>query len=187
MIDCAFVHTWSAHYPAAYDDRYYFPNLPNARQGDVNALRAITEWKNAAHGGQPKPFKHHRNKEAAFHRFLNGLSMYLYQDGRTHLREDFRRRAPVWSTFWHHVLYATPIFDVYTHMAWHWDVTGAILSKREATIYSPGHWPIYDRYTTWSQDKLGLLKQQDHQITERLLDRAMVSWGQNRGTAGCRN
>lgn len=187
MIDCAFVCKWSALYPTQYDEQYYFPNLLNARQGDANALRAITEWKNTRYRGQPVPFSRHTHKEAAFRRFLDGLSQYLRQDGKTRLREDFRRSAPVWSMFWHHVLYATPIFDVYTHMAWHWDVTGAILSKREATIYSPGHWPIYDRYTTWSQDKLGLLKQQDHQITERLLDRAMVSWGQNRSTAGCRN
>lgn len=181
MIDCAFVHEWSGLYPAQYDELYYFPNLPRARQGDANALRAITEWKNVGPGGRPVPFFHHRYKETAFNRFLGGLPRYLRQDGRAHLREDFRRSAPVWSTFWHHVLYATPIFDVYTHMAWHWDVTEHILPKEEAKICPPRHWLVYDRYTSWLQEKLSRLQRQDDQITERLLDRAMVCWGQNQG------
>jgi hypothetical protein len=179
MIDCAFVHKWSALYPARYDEQYYFPNLPKARQGDANALRAVTEWKNAGPGGRPVPFSRHRHKEAAFQRFLEGLPEYLRQGGSTRLREDFRRSAPVWSTFWHHILYGTPIFDVYTHMAWQRDATEDILTREEARICPPGHWLVYDRYTSWFQTTLGDLRRQDKQITERLLDRAMFSWGQS--------
>ena len=184
MIDRDFVHQWSVRYTAQYDEQYYFPNLQPARKGDANALRTLTEWKNVGRGGRPMRLS--RPKEAAFQFFLQRLPCYLCQDGRMHLRNDFWRRAPVWSTFWHHVLYATPIFDVYTHMAWHWDITGMILSKKEARIYTPGHWPTYDRYTVWFQATLHRLQQQDHQITERLVDRAMVSWGENQVNPGIR-
>ena len=87
----------------------------------------------------------------------------------------------MWSCFWHHVLYGTPIFDVYTHMAWHWDATGIVLSKEEAKIYAPGHWPTYDRYSAWFWATLHRLQQEDAAISERMLDRALVSWGGNQG------
>ncbi|MBN1360598.1 MAG: hypothetical protein JW993_08400 [Sedimentisphaerales bacterium] len=179
MIDAEFIHHWAGHYPAPYDDQYYSPFLEQARQGNADALRQVTQWKNVGRRGRPMALS--RSKEAAFQFFLRGLPNYMGENGRMRLRQDFSRRAPVWSTFWHHVLYATPIFDVYTHMAWHWDVTGIILTKREATIYAPGHWPTYDRYTVWFQGTLNRLQQTDAQITERLVDRALVSWGEHQG------
>jgi len=117
-------------------------------------------------------------KENAFQFFLQRLPQYMGGNGKVIMRHDFFRRAPIWSTFWHHVLYGTPIFDVYTHIAWHWDITSVRLSKQEATIFAPGHWPTYDRYTTWFQNTFERLKYNDPQITERHLDRALVMWGQ---------
>jgi hypothetical protein len=177
MIGVEFIRHWAACYPEQYDNQHYFPFLEQARRGDVGALRRVTEWKNVGRGGRPMRLS--RRKEAAFQFFLRGLPTYMGENGRTIFRQDFFRRAPVWSTFWHHILYATPIFDVYTHMVWHWDVTGTILTKREATIYAPGHWLAYDRYTVWFQETLNRLQQADAHITERLVDRAFVSWGEN--------
>jgi hypothetical protein len=102
--------------------------------------------------------------------------------GMAFLRQDFLERAPVWSIFWHHILYATPIFDVYTHITWHWDATGTILQKRDAAIFAPGHWPTYDRYTVWFQGTLHRLQRAEAQITERLLDKALVMWGQDQNS-----
>ena len=185
MIDPGFVYQWSARYPEGYDEEYYFPYLQAARQGDVDALRRVTEWKNSGPDGRPRSLR--GDQEAAFRLFLRGLPDYLRQDGRTRLRGDFSRRAPVWSIFWHHVLYGTPIFDMYTHIAWHWDVTQVVLSRQEATIYAPGHWPTYDRYAVWLQATLRRLQHADPSITERLLDRALVSWAQKQGTRSSRS
>ena len=84
--------------------------------------------------------------------------------------------APIWSIFWHHALFGTPIFDVYTHMAYHWDITGAVLSKKEAMVHAPGHWPIFDRYRVWFEQTVKSLQVSDSTLTERDLDRALVCW-----------
>lgn len=179
MIDFAFIHNWAPKYPAKYDDQGDFASIEDARKGDHKALRKVTEWKNVGYSGQPMHFSKHRQKEAVFQFFLRGLPKYLRPEGSAQLRKDFARRAPVWSIFWHHILYGTPIFDVYTHMAWHWDLTGIILSKKDATICAPAHWPTYDRYCVWFRQTLERLLREDAQITERLLDRALFMWGQS--------
>lgn len=59
---------------------------------------------------------------------------------------QFSRRAPVWAIFWHHVLFQTPIFDVYTHMAYYWGEKDIILKEEDAKIKAPNHWQLYDQY-----------------------------------------
>ena len=140
------------------------------------AMRKLTEWKNAGKG--PRPMKLSNPQEIAFRRFLSKLRSYLKPDGSRQLRQDFFNQAPIWSIFWHHVLYSTPIFDVYTHMAYHWDITEVILTKRGARIYAPGHWLTYDRYCVWLKQTLFRIRSVDPTISERDLDRALWCWGE---------
>lgn len=177
MIDIAFIEQWACLYSCEYDDHFYYPYLRAARQGDHVALRRLTEWKNSAKDGRPVPLS--APQEKAFQFFLSRLQNYFGDKGKSSLRADFSSRAPVWATFWHHILFGTPIFDVYTHMAWHWDVTGVRLLKSEAKLFAPGHWPTYDRYTFWLNTTLAVLRSHDARITERQVDRALVMWGAN--------
>ena len=177
MINAAFVTEWSGRYPTSYDTKYYDPYIASARAGDADALRKLTEWKNVGKG--PRPMKLWKLQERSFQRFLGGLKDYLQPNGSQQLRADFLERAPIWSIFWHHVLFGTPLFDVYTHMAYRWDVTGTVLSKKDARIRAPGHWPNFDRYCVWLGQKLESLRQEDRTMTERDLDRALVCWGED--------
>ena len=177
MIDAAFVKGWSAKYPVWYDKEYYDPFIEAARSGNANALRKLTEWKNVGKG--PRPMKLWKPHEKAFQRFQNNLKKYLQPDGSQQLRIDFWNTTPIWSIFWHHALFGTPIFDVYTHMAYHWEITGTVLSKKQAKVHAPGHWPIFDRYTVWFGQKLRSLQTSDGTITDRDLDRALVCWGED--------
>ena len=167
MINSAFVN------PLEYDTSYYEPYIDQGRLGNVRALRKLTEWKNVGKG--PRPRKLRKTQEKAFTRFVKNLRAYrtLGGKGKAQLRAHHQRNAPVWSIFWHHVLYGTPIFDVYTHMAYHWDITGDVLPKKEAKIHAPGHWPIFDRYCIWLGSTLKSLRKSGARITERKLDRAL--------------
>ena len=179
MIDVAFVKKWSAKYPVCYDEKNYDPYIKAARAGDANALRKLTEWKNVGQGSAPTPipFCRHRYKEQAFQVFLQGLPRYIEQDGQRHLQNDFLKRAPVWSIFWCHVLFGTPIFDTYTNIAYHKDIKNKILSKKDAAPQPPNHWQIFDEYKDWFKQKVEALQEADPNITERDLDRALVRWG----------
>ncbi|MBI5903365.1 MAG: hypothetical protein HZB84_07795 [Deltaproteobacteria bacterium] len=178
MVDVRFVKYWSSRYPVAHDETYD-PYLVNGRLGCRRALRELTKWKNVGNNGRPMDFSRHPQKESAFQRFLAGLERYFQHDGRDQLRADFRNSAPVWSFFWHHVLYDTPIFDVYAHMAYHWDLTGEILQKNDAKIHASRHWTLYDKYQVWFDQKLSNLQERDESITDRYLDRALFCWGEN--------
>jgi hypothetical protein len=174
------VHFWSAGYPRVYDQQNYDPHVAAARLGDPVALRLVTQWKNPGRGNPPKAMPLSRNKELAFQRFLTGLHRYLAPEGSAALRADFSKASPVYAIFWHHVLFATPIFDVHTHRAFHHFTQGTILPGRAAAIPRGGHWQLYDRYSTWFGQTLVCLQAQDPTITERQLDRALMQWGQHR-------
>lgn len=176
MIDCTFVEHWKAKYPLEYDKNYYEPYLSDAKKGDQSALRKLTEWKNVGKG--QRPMKLWKTQEKAFNYFLINLFKYLAPDGAMQLRKDFAKRAPVWSIFWHHVLYSTPIFDVYTHMAYIWATTEKVLTKNDAKICIPGHWLIYDKYSAWFAETLKKINDTDPSLTDRDLDRALVCWGE---------
>lgn len=176
MINAEFVKQWSSHYPIQYDNNHYDPYIAQARKGDKKALRKVTEWKNVGPG--PRPMRLSGNKEKAFRKLLNNIERYVKDGGQEILRSDFSRNAPVWAIFWHHVLFQTPIFDVYTHMAYRWDETGTILKKNDAKIYAPDHWLIYNQYQGWFKRTLERLQEKDNSITERQLDRALFCWGE---------
>lgn len=176
MITVGFVKEWSARYRVEYDRDHYDPYIAAARTGDAHALRQVTEWKNVGPG--PRPMRLSGNKEKTFQKLLDNLPRYMGTSGQENLRNDFSRNAPVWAIFWCHVLFQTPIFDVYTRMAYHWDETGIILNKDDARIQAPSHWWIYDQYQVWFERTIELLKQEDNSITERQLDRALFCWGE---------
>lgn len=175
MINADFVWFWAAKYPKFYDTQYYEPYIQKARSGDIQALRKLTEWKN---GGNSRPMPLSKNKEKAFQNFIHNLNDYLKENGSAQLRLDFKVCAPVWSIFWHHVLYNTPIFDVYTHMAYHFSATGDMLTKKQAKISASVHWSLYDRYVIWFHHTFEAVKAELHSLTERELDRALVCWGE---------
>ncbi|OGW15256.1 MAG: hypothetical protein A3G93_08745 [Nitrospinae bacterium RIFCSPLOWO2_12_FULL_45_22] len=132
MINADFVRLWAAKYPKDYDTQCYEPYIQEARSVDIQALRKLTEWKNVSRNVQPmKLWKTH---EVAFQYFIHNLKDYLKENGSAKLRLDFKDRAPVWSVFWHHVLYNIPIFDVYTHMAYHFSATGEMPTKKSENI-----------------------------------------------------
>ncbi len=175
MIDVKFVKKWAEQYPADYDRKYYDPYIYKARQGDIDSLRKLTEWKNVGRG--PRPMKLWKNHEIAFNHFTKNIKLYLGPNGREQLRKDFSNRAPIWSIFWHHVLFDTPVFDVYTHMAYHWDETGVVLSKNKAAIRAPNHWLLFDQYCVWFDKNIDALRLYDVTITPREFDRALFRWG----------
>lgn len=102
-------------YPIEYDNQYYYPWINQASKGDYEALLRITEWKHVGNGPRPMPLA--RTKTASFNPFINRLDAYRCNNGRLALQRDFSNRARVYSIFWAHVLYDSPIFDVYTHIA----------------------------------------------------------------------
>lgn len=165
----------ASKYPADYDD-LYFQNIDRGRSGNVDALKALTKWKNAGNNGRPMNFENHLNKKKAWEYFLLGLKDYL-TDGKEKLRDDFRNRAPVWAMFWHHILYETPIFDVNTHIAFSFFAEGKSLSRNQARILAGKHWVLYDRYCAWFNEQLSLLRDFDPEIDERTLDRALFMYG----------
>ncbi|MBN1506452.1 MAG: hypothetical protein JW955_06380 [Sedimentisphaerales bacterium] len=176
MINAEFVRQWAASY-RGNDAVDYFPYLELGRQGNTDAVRRLTEWKFSGRDGRPRRLWSPHEK--AFNAFVQNMQRYLGDNGSEHLRQDFQNRAPVWAIFWHHILFATPIFDVYTHMAYHWDVTGTILAKEEARIQPPCHWVMFDRYHVWFRQTLARIQIEDSSITERMLDMALVSWGES--------
>ena len=171
------VHKWAAKYPVEYDALNYDPFIGNARLGNPDALRRVTEWKNPGRGNPPTAMRLSANKEIAFQRFLTGLGKYLKNGGEKLLRHDFLVRSPVYAIFWHHVLYETPIFDVHTHRAMIFFTTGELRAGRATAIRPKGHWELYDCYCEWLWKTLEGLQLQDSSITERQLDRALIQWG----------
>ncbi|MBX0330837.1 hypothetical protein K2Z83_24570 [Oscillochloris sp. ZM17-4] len=115
-----------------------------------------------------------RPKKVALCRLLRGLPSYKEPDGEAALRRDFRWRAPVWSIFWCHVLYGSPIFDRYTHVAWQHLANERVLTRDEAIITVPGHWGLYDQYKEWFTTELTRLLVEDE---HRTLDRALFIYG----------
>ena len=178
MINAEFVRQWSSHYDVKYDESHYDPYIVKARNGDKEALRKVTEWKNPRKDGSPMDFSRHQKKESSFQYFINRLPKYLGEKGENELRHDFKNRAPIWSIFWHHVLFQTPIFDRYTHMAYYWDETGIILNVSVAKIKAPNHWQIYNQYRAWFEKTLKRLKEEDNSISERQSDRSLFCWGE---------
>jgi hypothetical protein len=129
MIDAAFVHRWKAHYGVRYDTYYYDPHIKKGNKVDEQALLKLTEWKNPGRGGKPMPLA--SNKRKALDRFLSRKDSYLQPGGSDKLRSDFANSAPVYSIFWHHVLFDTPIFDVHTNRAFQWFENKKYQKKRE--------------------------------------------------------
>lgn len=175
-INAKLVNDWASKYNVDYDKKYYEPYIIQARNGDEQALRRVTEWKNVSR--YERPMKLSATKEKAFQKLIVNLKNYRGDNGSQKLRNDFSHNAPVWSIFWHHVLFQTPIFDVFTHIAFHYDKTGQALSKSSAVIKAPGHWELYDQYQEWFDQTLKRLKKEDDLIKERKLDRALMSYGQ---------
>lgn len=171
------VRQLAREYPVGYDC-LYCQNIDGGKRGNVDALKALTEWKNAGANGRPMSFDNHAKKRSAWEYFLCGLKDYLLANGREKLRRAFKSRAPVWAMFWHHVLYGTPIFDRYTNIAFSFFAEGKRLSKDEATIRPGGHWALYDRYCAWFNEQLARLRASDPGIDERTLDRALFVYGQ---------
>ena len=168
---------WAGFYPVTYDTTYYDPYIAAGRAGNVVSLQRLTEWKNPGRGNPPNPMRLSANKMVAFNRLLAGLQSYLGVGGSTALRHDFAKTAPVYAIFWHHVLFATPIFDVHTNRAFQFFTTGAILNGQSANVPRGGHWPVYDRYALWFQRRLAALQVVDPTLTGRDLDRALMQWG----------
>ena len=102
----------------------------------------------------------------------------MASEGNAALRRDFRWRAPVWSIFWCHVLYGSPIFDRYTYAAWQHLAYERVLTRSEAVITAPDHWDIYDQYRGWFITELARLSTEDVTITHRTLDRALFKYGE---------
>lgn len=183
QIDEKFVRCWQLQYNTEMDEKYYDPYISAAREGCREALRKVTEWKNVGSDDRPMRFNRHQGKEKSFQFLLKNIDIYLADKTGQILRADFARKAPVWGPFWHHVLYGTPIFDVYTNMAFRWDSEGTILSKKEAVINVPKQWRLYDEYCHWFLGKLRQLQISDPSISDRNLDRACIGWGRSQQKA----
>ncbi len=169
------VKEWSGKYPISYDEQGYFPYILNARNGDKNAIEKLTQWKN----GRPRG-KLSKNKEKSLNGFLQNLGQYYNcKNGKENLKNNYKNKAPVWSIFWSHILYGTPIFDKNTYASYHYLTTGEILSKKQAIIKSSKSWDLLDKYTEWFNSRLGELKKIDITIDDRVLDRALFEFGKN--------
>jgi hypothetical protein len=118
-----------------------------------------------------------QNKRRAFDRFLLRKNVYLGAGGSKLLRLDFCDSAPVYSIFWHHVLFGTPIFDVHTNRAFHWFQCRKYMSHRTSAIPRRGHWRLYDEYVSWFNGGLEKLRLEDEKFDPRDLDRALFQWG----------
>jgi hypothetical protein len=178
MINLAFVKKWAGLYPVDYDATYYDPYLLRARAGDEEALRRITEWKNPGKAGKPMPLA--RNKKKAPDRFLLRKNVYLGAGGGKQLQLDFCKSAPVYSIFWHHVLFDTPILDVHTNRAFQWfrhEKERKYLAGRESAIRPGKHWQLFGEYVPWFNKTLENLRLEDQNLSARDLDRALFQWG----------
>jgi hypothetical protein len=169
------VIAYSNRYDAQYDEHYYQPYIVAGRQGDPEAIAALTRWKNLGSSGRPLNLS--RRKQASLDRFLKRLTVYRDDGGEALLRKDFRWRAPVWSIFWCHVLYMRPIFDRYTYTAWQEIAHGRRLTRAEAIIRTPGHWQLYDAYRIWFDEQLKGISLMDNAIDDRKLDHALFEYG----------
>ena len=177
-LNAALVLRWAALYPFHYDKYHYNPWISSARKGNKKGLRKITEWKNGD-GLKPMPFLSHKQKEKAFQKLLVGLKRYLKPSGQIDLQKDFSHIAPVWSIFWAHVFYGSPIFDVYTNVAFQYFSKSARLSKKAAKISAPGHWNSFSAYRDWFLKQLHRLQKANPRIDARTLDRALFKWGEH--------
>lgn len=166
-----FVESWSKMYPVEYDVEFYDPYIDFRRRGDPCALRRLMEWKNVSKAGTPMELWKPQNK--AFKKFLSRLHLYLGKGGGDILRNDFRGHAPVYSIFWSHILFRTPIFDRYTNVAFQYFANGKRVSKEDAIIRAGSHWIIYDDYAKWFTREQTRLKIRH----SRKLDRALFVWG----------
>ena len=168
-----FVEEWAGKYLIDLPtyDKNYDDNIDLGRDGNRDALCKLMEWKNVSKSGHPRELWKPQKK--SFQKFLSRLDTYLGKDGEAKLREDFRKSAPVYSIFWSHILFNTPIFDVYTNMAFQYFANGKRLSKNEARIRPATHWQIYNKYTVWFNREEKRLKIKH----SRKLDRALFCWG----------
>ena len=65
---------WSAKYPVYYDIDYYDPYIAQAKNGDIDSLRKVTEWKNPKNSDPLYPLLPWADtKEISFKKFLKGL------------------------------------------------------------------------------------------------------------------
>ena len=176
MINLAFVKKCAGQYPLDYDETYYYPYLKGAKAGDEDALLKLMEWKNGSRCG-PRPLM--RNQKKAFDKFLLRKTVYLGADGGEQLKIDFSNSAPVYSIFWHHVRFDTPIFDVHTNRAFQWYGKNEYKPRREPAVRSGKHWQLYDEYVPWFNDRLEKLRLEDEKFDPRDLDRALFQWGKH--------
>ena len=174
-LNAALVLRWAKRYPAIYDIRHYFPWLLFARRGDPIAIERITEWKNVGSG--PCPMRLSGNKLKSLRLFISGLKIFLGPSGRAALQSTFSHRAPVYAIFWAHVLYGSPLFDVYTHVAFQYFCHGRRMTKKAAKISTPKHWSQYSAYEAWFVKQLMRLHKANPIIDARMLDRALFEWG----------
>lgn len=96
------------------------------------------------------------------------------------LRRNYEKSALVYSTFWSHLLYGTPIFDMHTNRAYHWFMKAKFLRERDAALKCPKHWCLYAEYCNWFAKLLLRLQSQYDTITDRDLDRSLLQWGRVR-------
>jgi hypothetical protein len=174
-ITLSWLKHWMQDYQSEVDAEHYDPYLEAARKGDKTALLALTRWKNTGSNGRPMNLS--RNKQKTFDLFASRLDLYLMEDGQNTFRADFANRAPVWSTFWAHVLYGTPIFDWRTHVCYLYFTQKRRPTRAESIIIAPKHWEAYDNYSAWFERTYQNLRIEDNAITRRDLDRALFMFG----------
>jgi hypothetical protein len=51
------------------------------------------------------------------------------------------------------------------------------MTPDQAIITCPGHWHLYDTYCSWFNAELQQLSRQDPTLNNRLLDRALMMYG----------
>ena len=175
-IDPDWVRVWSRKYDAKADELYYFPYIERARQGDRFAITELTKWKNPGSNGRPMNLS--KNKQKSLDFFLADLARYRAPGGEQALRADFRWKAPVWSIFWAHILYGTPIFDRYTYASYMFFSHGSTLSREQAIICCPHHWDLFDKYHAWFETTLEQVSRSDSYVNSRRLDQALWVYGE---------
>lgn len=183
-LNACLVARWSQMYPSNYDVEYYDPYLGGAQKHNFRDLEKITEWKNVGRcvGGGVRPMPLSNNKKKALERLIDRLKSPPQPVSRKDLQEAFARHAPVYSVFWCHVLFRSPIFDVYTNIAFNYFSQKKQLTKKEAKIAVPDHWDKYAEYEKWFNNELVQLQKVNPTIDARTLDRALFMWGEYYGT-----
>ncbi|RYD84949.1 MAG: hypothetical protein EOP84_04005 [Verrucomicrobiaceae bacterium] len=119
-----------------------------------------------------------RSKQAALGRLIDLLPLPQGSDGQRVLRNTFHRSAPVYGPFWDHVLHGSPLFDVYTNVAFQFFSSRNHLTKENARVTVPDHWTAHGAYALWFERELQKLQKQTPAICSRRLDRALFMWGQ---------